>query len=533
MEHEEGAADLQKDRTRHLDTNGDETASLEPNERRVEAQTAVRAPVGVPSSAQLEDLSAFFEPLFAGMGGIDSWLARKEALPKETPPEVIQRLKALDRELLTKSQLGQLLILSHEAGPSEGFFNFYWKLVPKKHPYDVRVHGATPDQPFDEGWIEGDSIVSLAHLRWGMYRFYVDALLFFGNIRSAYRHLRDRDDDSLVRFFEQKRVDSERLLRRGHHLPLKAISRDDRYLVAENACKSLEPDDAGASDLERAILEAYKAHVAEGGSSVVGVTELISGRFMERQYPGRQEQFRFSADDILSSTVASEQELGQRIQTVRAKFMKARSAALENTRLYLSMVEDLDVYVATSMRNREQFRNMAALCDQIFGSEDLKALNIRYFDPTLSAAQGHVDKGLIECLMVDAAKTLVYIAGDKESLGKDFEAAMALSRGKPVIIYADNPEKERFYREVHPLTRLIEFDTGVAVGAIVTNSVVTVTELIRRLLMNEMEYEIHKTARGSLHLREKLTGSLVRLQTHDVLLQETFWNYYHHKGVLD
>jgi hypothetical protein len=47
-----------------------------------------------------------------------------------------------------------------------------------------------------------------------------------------------------------------------------------------------------------------------------------------------------------------------------------------------------------------------------------------------------------------------------------------------------------------------------------------------------MEYELSKTLLGFLHLKERLTGSLVRLQTHDKLLQETFWNYYHHRGVL-
>ncbi len=94
----------------------------------------------------------------------------------------------------------------------------------------------------------------------------------------------------------------------------------------------------------------------------------------------------------------------------------------------------------------------------------------RYFDPTLSAAGGHEDKGLIECLMVKCAKVLVYSAGEKESYGKDAEAAMALSLGKPVIFYCDQElRREVLSRDVHPLSRLIEFDTGIAVGAMVTD----------------------------------------------------------------
>ena len=52
---------------------------------------------------------------------------------------------------------------------------------------------------------------------------------------------------------------------------------------------------------------------------------------------------------------------------------------------------------------------------------------------------------------------LVYSAGEKESYGKDAEAAMALSLGRPVIFYCDQGQKARFYRDVHPLSRLIEF----------------------------------------------------------------------------
>lgn len=136
-------------------------------------------------------------------------------------------------------------------------------------------------------------------------------------------------------------------------------------------------------------------------------------------------------------------------------------------------------------------------------------------------------------LMVDAAKILVYYAGDRESLGKDFEAAMALSRGKPVIFFCEDEQKERMYRDVHPLMRLVHFDTGVPVGAMVTTTVDSVGSLIAGILSNRLEYQLSKTAMGSLHLRERLTDSLVRLQTRDKLLQETFWNYYHHRGVLD
>ena len=84
---------------------------------------------------------------------------------------------------------------------------------------------------------------------------------------------------------------------------------------------------------------------------------------------------------------------------------------------------------------------------------------------------------------------------------------------------------------MHPLSRLIDFRSGVAVGAIVSDSIEEVTELVRRIFSNEMEYEVrhHESRQGYLKLHEKLTDSVVRLQTNDELLTSTFWNNYHNR----
>jgi len=179
---------------------------------------------------------------------------------------------------------------------------------------------------------------------------------------------------------------------------------------------------------------------------------------------------------------------------------------------------------------------MAERCDRIFSNSKIQDLHLRYFDPTMSAADGHQDKGLIECLMVKCAKVLVYCAGEKESFGKDAEAAMALSLGKPVIFLCDESLRQNFYREVHPLSRLINFESGVAVGAMVTSKPEDVSELLDRIFDNEMEYSVHQPGGrpGYLQLVENLTNSVVRLQTNDALLTEAFWNHYHkdRKGVI-
>ena len=184
------------------------------------------------------------------------------------------------------------------------------------------------------------------------------------------------------------------------------------------------------------------------------------------------------------------------------------------------------MYIATSMRNRDDFRDMADFCETVFGHAQLQALKLRHFDPTLSAAEHHEDKGIVECLMVKCAKALILNAGSRDSYGKDAEAAMALSLGKPVIIFANEEFRSSFFRDVHPLSRLINFDTGVAVGAMIATSTDQVAGLLHRIFTNTLEYELVQPRPKYLVLKEKCTQSVVRLQTSDLLLRETFWNHY-------
>jgi len=448
-------------------------------------------------------------------GGIGSWLT------ESTHDDIFLRLGNINEQPLSAVQLNQLLVLAHEAPVGDGFFKYYWLEAPEQHPYNVR------DIPeYSDEWLKSQgTISSLDQLKWGLYRLYVDGLLYFGDVRTASRSLRNLSIEDIAQFYETKRFDTEAVKRRGRSLPLKPIARDSRYLISEMACKSYGDAADPGGDLRTVLLQAYAAHSAAGNPSPT-IRELLENQ-VPTEFQARQPEFIFSADEVLDESVESESDLSEKFEKLAAKFTDARNAALDNTRYYLSMLSDLDVYVATSMRSRQDFRNMAEIRDNIFADDRLREMNLRYFDPTLSAAGGHEDKGLIECLMVKCAKLLVYCAGEKKSYGKDAEAAMALSLGKPVVFYCDQEQRGRFYRDVHPLSRLIEFDTGVAVGAMVTDRLAEVSELICRVFENRMVYYLEQSKPGFLRLTDRLTDSVVRLQTNDQLLTETFWNHYH------
>lgn len=451
-----------------------------------------------------------------GGEGIGGWIT------PETDSRILDRLARLDTEPLSKEQLNQLLILGRESPLSDDFFSYYWLEDPLEHPYPVgRIPG------FSKRWVQQSSvIISLDHLKWGLYRLFVDSLLYFSNVRIAYRQLRGLTRGELVAFFAPRRFDATKIRQRGSALPLNHIPKDDRYLISEMACKSYGDDPATHGDLKSSLISAFGKHERSGGGRTT-VGRLL--QIASPTYGTRQNEFEFSANEVLEEEIDSREDLDSKLVPLVARFFKARDAALDNTRYYLSMADDLDVYVATSMRNREDFRNMADACEIIFNDPRLKDLQLRYFDPTLSAAAGHEDKGIIECLMVKCAKALVFCAGERDSYGKDAEAAMALSLGKPVIFYCDSTTRSRFYRDVHPLSRLVEFATGVVVGAIVTDTRAQVSELLYRLFENRMEYLLDQTKPGHLRLKEALTGSIVRLQTSDAMLSATFYNLYHNR----
>jgi hypothetical protein len=204
--------------------------------------------------------------------------------------------------------------------------------VPEPHPYDVRkIPG------FQEIFLASNEIVSLKHLKWGLHRLYVDALLYFGNVRTAFRSLRDVTRDDLSCLFAGKRFDTEAIRRRGPPLPLKSIPKDSRYLISEMACKTYG-DLGQPGNLQQVLEEAY-AKYAEAGNPTASIRQLLKDP--PPAYQARQPEFLFSADEVLDDQVNSADELRAKFAGIAKKFEEARDAASDNTCYYLSMVNDL------------------------------------------------------------------------------------------------------------------------------------------------------------------------------------------------
>lgn len=103
--------------------------------------------------------------------------------------------------------------------------------------------------------------------------------------------------------------------------------------------------------------------------------------------------------------------------------------------------DHMDVYMATSMRERHEFYLVSDFIEKLFRREELSTLNLRWFDPTQAYCEDRIDKGVVEALMLKRARCTIYHVQEADTLGKDSELAATLAQGKPVIAFIPKLEK--------------------------------------------------------------------------------------------
>lgn len=131
----------------------------------------------------------------------------------------------------------------------------------------------------------------------------------------------------------------------------------------------------------------------------------------------------------LSENSSDQEALRQQQERV-----KVVSQGIRNHNAYLTS-DHMDVYVATSMRQPHEYLFTNEICREVFGTEDLRELRVRYFDPTQAYCRNRIDKGLSEGLMLKRAKCTLYLIQESDTFGKDSELAATLAQGKPVVAF--------------------------------------------------------------------------------------------------
>jgi hypothetical protein len=83
--------------------------------------------------------------------------------------------------------------------------------------------------------------------------------------------------------------------------------------------------------------------------------------------------------------------------------------------------------------------------------------------------------------------------------------------------------------ESHPLAIQVNLDTGVANGVLVVRSIAECAELLRRVLLYDMKFDLVVPCEkdgGVWCLSERISRCIFRVVTNDNKLSNCFWNFY-------
>ena len=242
--------------------------------------------------------------------------------------------------------------------------------------------------------------------------------------------------------------------------------------------------------------------------------------------------------------VASQEYIRKTIEDFVAEVKRCRRAGIKNQEQYINSASEMDVYVATSMRDDRDYVEMQAFIDQVFGRKDIARLNLRYFDPTQAYCPNKHDKGLVECLMIRCANVTIYCAQRQDTMGKDSELAITLGLGKPAIVYVPYGDNEpdriayerraRVFAEVHPLSLQVNQMTGNTNGIILVRDANQCADVLYAIARNQLKVSVSREKENdSLSgetsifwvLREAVTGnnSVIRVATGWKHLRTAFW----------
>jgi hypothetical protein len=87
-------------------------------------------------------------------------------------------------------------------------------------------------------------------------------------------------------------------------------------------------------------------------------------------------------------------------------------------------------------------------------------------------------------------------------------------------------KRAELIKNMHPLGLQVNLENGVANGVLVVRSVKQCAQLLRNIILNQMEFELEKSDNGTLKLTENISNSVYRVVTGNEELTNSFWNFY-------
>jgi hypothetical protein len=144
--------------------------------------------------------------------------------------------------------------------------------------------------------------------------------------------------------------------------------------------------------------------------------------------------------------------------------------------------------------------------------------------------QNHPDKTIIEGLLERLQRyypegawkdsTVKHWIENKEE--PDVDKIVNKLHEKVTVMY---DKRAKTLKEDHPLGLQVNLSTGVSNGVLVVREISDCARLLRRILLNKMEFDIEEND-NYIFLKERISKCIYRVTTGDKFLINAFWNFY-------
>lgn len=302
----------------------------------------------------------------------------------------------------------------------------------------LTFYGERPvSEAFYKRFLGSSSFASVRQFHQAVLDFQTTAIRIYGSFRRAFKTLSVCDEAQLERELEMLQpIPADTFTCRRAFSTIKPIARDRLDDLGYISAERVKRQNRERHDLQRKLIElaVWIERDTEGSIQKFPTKKLNRIQTLLRAFDSdlqieetlfskvdpdeiRREADRLAPEDSELARIADTQERGQ-----------------QNLSAYLTEAY-MDVYIATSMRERADFISVNTFVETVFHDPIIAPLHLRYFNPTLSWIADRVAKGLVEALMLKRARLTIYMAQKGDTFGKDSEASVALGQGKPVIVY--------------------------------------------------------------------------------------------------
>lgn len=380
-------------------------------------------------------------------------------------------------------------------------------------------------------------ISSVATLNDGIDRFRKLALLLYGNVKYGFKTL-SRDPSSLLYFSGEVHAEKPDDSFRARHDPLVALKKvngDETFLLGYISGQSLES--RLNVDPQNADLLAERAHrleVIERGKWNHNVY-LTSDHLDVYIATSMREPHEY----VFVSDFVARMETNPHVKDLKLRLFDPTQAYCPN-RIDKGLAEALmlkraacTIYLAQESDTFGKDSELASTLAQgkpviAFVPEVTEDLWKEFYDTfRRTYPQEADDQTLTRILKIYKPNSAWEDDVVKNHLScKDFLHASELEEMAKKAVMDHYDKRARVLKETHPLGLQTNLSTGVANGVLVARTVENCAILVRKILLNNLGFDIEDLQDGYVHLRETTTGCIFRVMTADRLLSNSFWNFY-------